>query len=146
MPSEEVQGLPNPQEMCQSVVGFFSDRLSSLHKIATGGRKAETSSSKSVYDSMDGIDQAKSRTETGRAAESPVRHVTARHAVDSRGNRAERTDMRPLTTEDLGRATWLLLHTLASQYPAKPSKQQRKDVAALVGGICLYHLPKIKRL
>ncbi|EIE25278.1 hypothetical protein COCSUDRAFT_9381, partial [Coccomyxa subellipsoidea C-169] len=37
-----------------------------------------------------------------------------------------------VTKEDLGRATWLLLHTVAAQYPARPSKQQRKDVAALV--------------
>ena len=38
----------------------------------------------------------------------------------------------PVTREDLGRSTWLLLHTLAAQYPGRPSKQQRKDVAALV--------------
>lgn len=93
-----------------------------------------------MYDSLDGVDQSKSRTETGRAAESPVRHVTTNHAVGRRGNQAERTDIRSLTTEDLGRATWLLLHTLASRYPAKPSKQQRKDVAALVRGICLPYL------
>ena len=38
----------------------------------------------------------------------------------------------PVTREDLGRSTWLLLHTLAAQYPSRPSRQQRKDVAALV--------------
>ncbi|MEW5303717.1 MAG: hypothetical protein WDW36_006381 [Sanguina aurantia] len=33
---------------------------------------------------------------------------------------------------DLGRATWLLLHTLAAQYPEQPSRQQRRDVRAMV--------------
>ena len=41
----------------------------------------------------------------------------------------------PVTREDLGRSTWLLLHTLAAQYPERPSKQQRKDVAALVSAL-----------
>ena len=34
--------------------------------------------------------------------------------------------------EDLGRSTWTLLHTMAAQYPDKPSKRQRKDVEILV--------------
>lgn len=36
------------------------------------------------------------------------------------------------TKAELGRATWTFLHTLAAQYPDKPSKQQQKDVKALV--------------
>ncbi|CAL8461726.1 g1257 [Coccomyxa elongata] len=58
-----------------------------------------------------------------------------------------------VTKEDLGRATWLLLHTIAAQYPANPSKQQRKDVAALVDtltriypcGECAFHFQEIVR-
>lgn len=38
----------------------------------------------------------------------------------------------PITKDDLGRATWTLLHTLAAQYPASPTKRQQKDVKALV--------------
>ena len=38
-----------------------------------------------------------------------------------------------VSREELGRATWLLLHTLAAQYPDTPTKQQRKDVTAMVG-------------
>ena len=37
-----------------------------------------------------------------------------------------------VSREELGRATWLLLHTLAAQYPDRPSKQQKKDVTTLV--------------
>ena len=40
-----------------------------------------------------------------------------------------------VSREELGRATWLLLHTLAAQYPDKPSKQQRKDVTAMVRAV-----------
>ncbi|CAH8283255.1 unnamed protein product [Eruca vesicaria subsp. sativa] len=39
----------------------------------------------------------------------------------------------PVTKEDLGRATWTFLHTLAAQYPEKPTRQQKKDVKELMG-------------
>ncbi|KAK3013911.1 hypothetical protein RJ639_009439 [Escallonia herrerae] len=39
----------------------------------------------------------------------------------------------PVTREELGRATWTLLHTLAAQYPDKPTRQQKKDVKELMG-------------
>ena len=46
--------------------------------------------------------------------------------------------------EELGRATWTLLHTLGAQFPDKPTRRQQKDVQALVrlGGASLpdcYH-------
>lgn len=34
--------------------------------------------------------------------------------------------------EELGRATWTFLHTLAAQYPQTPTRRQRKDTAALI--------------
>lgn len=47
----------------------------------------------------------------------------------------------PITKEDLGRATWTLLHTLAAQYPSNPTKRQQKDVKALVRSLLfLLHL------
>lgn len=33
---------------------------------------------------------------------------------------------------EVGRATWIFLHTLAAQYPERPSRQQRRDVRNLV--------------
>lgn len=33
---------------------------------------------------------------------------------------------------ELGRATWLLLHTLAAQYPDSPTRQQQKDVRTMI--------------
>ncbi|XAR52909.1 Thiol oxidase [Bertholletia excelsa] len=38
----------------------------------------------------------------------------------------------PVTREELGRATWIFLHTLAAQYPDKPTRQQKKDVKELM--------------
>ena len=36
------------------------------------------------------------------------------------------------TKEALGRSTWSLLHTLAAQFPERPSRGQQKDVRTLV--------------
>ncbi|XP_030469254.2 FAD-linked sulfhydryl oxidase ERV1 isoform X2 [Syzygium oleosum] len=38
----------------------------------------------------------------------------------------------PVTKGELGRATWTFLHTLAAQYPDKPTRQQKKDVKELM--------------
>lgn len=37
-----------------------------------------------------------------------------------------------VSKEEVGRATWTFLHTLAAQYPEKPSRQQRRDAKNLV--------------
>lgn len=38
----------------------------------------------------------------------------------------------PTTKEDIGRATWVFLHSLAAQYPERPTRQQQQDVRNLV--------------
>ncbi|CAN1288986.1 FAD-linked sulfhydryl oxidase ERV1, partial [Linum perenne] len=38
----------------------------------------------------------------------------------------------PVSKEELGRATWTFLHTLAAQYPENPTRQQKKDVKELM--------------
>ncbi|EEF34893.1 FAD-linked sulfhydryl oxidase ERV1 [Ricinus communis] len=42
------------------------------------------------------------------------------------------TSAAPVTKEELGRATWTFLHTLAAQYPENPTRQQKKDVKQLM--------------
>jgi mitochondrial FAD-linked sulfhydryl oxidase len=39
----------------------------------------------------------------------------------------------PPDVEVLGRATWTFLHTLAANYPEKPSVQQQRDMSGFVG-------------
>lgn len=41
----------------------------------------------------------------------------------------------PVTKEELGRATWTLLHTLAAQYPEHPTRRQQHDARALVDAL-----------
>eukprot|EP00898_Chlorokybus_atmophyticus_P001282 jgi/Chlat1/2154/Chrsp17S02731 len=36
------------------------------------------------------------------------------------------------TKEELGRSTWTLLHTLAAQFPERPTKQQQRDAKELI--------------
>uniref|UniRef100_A0A0E0KAA1 Sulfhydryl oxidase n=1 Tax=Oryza punctata TaxID=4537 RepID=A0A0E0KAA1_ORYPU len=38
----------------------------------------------------------------------------------------------PLTKEEVGRATWMLLHTIAAQFPDEPTRQQRRDARELM--------------
>lgn len=42
------------------------------------------------------------------------------------------TASQPVTKEVLGSATWTFLHTLAAQYPERPTRQQKKDVKELM--------------
>lgn len=38
-----------------------------------------------------------------------------------------------VSREEVGRATWTFLHTLAAQYPEHPTRQQQRDAKNLVG-------------
>mmetsp|Transcript_23037 Transcript_23037/g.63985 ORF Transcript_23037/g.63985 Transcript_23037/m.63985 type:complete len:229 (+) Transcript_23037:244-930(+) len=38
----------------------------------------------------------------------------------------------PVSREELGRATWTLLHTTAAQFPDRPTRRQQKDARELV--------------
>ncbi|XP_057718200.1 FAD-linked sulfhydryl oxidase ERV1 [Arachis stenosperma] len=52
--------------------------------------------------------------------------------VQLRDSALEAKPASPVSKEDLGRATWTFLHTLAAQYPDNPTRQQKKDVKDLV--------------
>jgi hypothetical protein len=41
----------------------------------------------------------------------------------------------PVTKEDLGRATWTFLHTLAAQFPEHPTRQQQRDARQLIDSL-----------
>lgn len=45
-----------------------------------------------------------------------------------------------ISKEQLGHSTWTLLHTLAAQWPLRPTKQQKKDGRTLVGSCIMPHV------
>ena len=69
---------------------------------------------------------------------------------DKKGNATGRTTT---TKEDLGTATWVFLHTLAAQYPDRPSPRQKRDAKNLIDimtrlypcGECAEHFQEIVR-
>lgn len=54
---------------------------------------------------------------------------------NAKGSQAAAT----LTKEEVGTATWMLLHGVAAQYPDNPSRQQKKDVKQLVSNLRAVH-------
>ena len=56
-----------------------------------------------------------------------------------------------ITKEEIGRASWLFLHTLAAQYPNAPTRQQRRDAKTLIDvltrmypcGECAQHFKQV---
>jgi FAD-linked sulfhydryl oxidase len=41
----------------------------------------------------------------------------------------------PPDVDELGRSTWTLLHTMAAQYPERPTRGQQADAAGFVGAL-----------
>ncbi|KAF8072769.1 DPP7 [Scenedesmus sp. PABB004] len=69
----------------------------------------------------------------GRAVDAAALAAGAGAGAAARGGGA-----RPVTKEELGRATWTFLHTLAAQFPERPTRQQQRDARDLIG--CLTRL------
>jgi hypothetical protein len=70
--------------------------------------------------------------EVGHTAERRPQHEAAPLPVLALGAMGSSSASGPVSREELGRATWTLLHTLAAQYPEKPTRQQRRDAKRLV--------------
>jgi hypothetical protein len=62
------------------------------------------------------------------------RAPTASAGAEAPPRRAERHAAAPqhVTREELGRATWVFLHTLAAQFPERPTRQQQRDARSLM--------------
>ncbi len=134
MCSDDNKCLLIPHDICQQVVGFFRDRVSELQTAVSGCGQSSVPKALQSKRSNGWADQSQKLVESGMIAESSNSR-TASFTSDQAAPLAGHAFTTSLTKEDLGRATWLLLHTIAAQYPANPSKQQRKDVAALVRGL-----------
>lgn len=64
------------------------------------------------------------------STKAPLAKTTSSVQLDDTSVKGKSTA--PVSKEELGRATWTFLHTLAAQYPDNPTRQQKKDVKELV--------------
>ncbi len=55
------------------------------------------------------------------------------HIIDRENPLGESTEY--VSKEDLGRATWLLLHSIASQYPDEPTEREKRDAKNLINAM-----------
>lgn len=69
----------------------------------------------------------------------PWKRATTRFAALSVGYPGPHTASKLTGKEEVGRATWTLLHTIAAQYPEKPSSKQQKDVKAFIASLSLVY-------
>jgi hypothetical protein len=53
----------------------------------------------------------------------------------SSSNSKQQHDSKLTSKEDLGRATWTFLHTLAAQFPEHPTRQQQRDARQLIDSL-----------
>lgn len=97
---------------------------------AAADTRQSTSASPLEADHIDRIQASAATSST-----QPYRAASHQHqsAIRQGGDgSADSLDGLPVSREDLGRASWTFLHTLAAQYPDKPTRSQQRDVKALV--------------
>lgn len=120
--------------------------------LATIGRTPEERAKRALRVWFAGTDGADSSAVAGeapaesRASSAPVR---APPRSTKRGGANARTPK-----EELGTSTWVFLHTLAAQYPSRPSARQKRDVVNLIHvltrlypcGVCAEHFQEIVKV
>ena len=133
--------LPDPAAACAALLHTARKGLSSLHGSA-GDFLHSLQQTVKGHNHVADIDHivavpvlGSMRTSSDSTAEPATAQALSVSTADSRRQQKPQAAPELVTREQLGRSTWVLLHTLAAQYPERPSKQQRKDVATLV---CLH--------
>jgi FAD-linked sulfhydryl oxidase len=66
---------------------------------------------------------------------SMARHSDVAALTISSSNSKQQHGSKPTSKEDLGRATWTFLHTLAAQFPEHPTRQQQRDARQLIDSL-----------
>ena len=80
-----------------------------------------------------------------------IKSFSDRGAVSLQGSDAS---VSTTTKEEVGRATWTLLHTLAAQYPEHPTSRQKRDARNLIDimtrmypcGECAEHFSEVVKV
>ena len=86
-------------------------------------------------------------------AQQPAAAAAAAAAGGAARGRGKQQQVQAVTKEELGRATWVFLHTLAAQFPERPTRQQQRDARQLVDSLtriypcadCAQHFQEIVR-
>jgi CHASE2 domain-containing sensor protein len=105
--------------------------IGAAHRIEGGSLTPQVAQSRQVLRSHNSsISPQNANLKHEAAIPSGKQLVRLQHEGAMPGNR--RGPHAGVSKEELGRATWTFLHTLAAQYPEKPTRSQQKDVKAMV--------------
>lgn len=128
--------LPHPARLCANILTFARGNLaqlqSKLHSVVHSLHAGGLGGVQHIQGLVSLPGRSASSSTKDSSAELKASQASIQNAVTRLEQHGQQLSPGPVTREDLGRSTWLLLHTLAAQYPGRPSKQQRKDVNALV--------------
>lgn len=134
--------LPPSQHWAQSAGGGRAPRQierRDAHALASTSRQKNASAQLDLHDSfssavggggVQGSPAGAQRSASTSAMDSTTLGATPQAALEHTGIAAAGGEL--AAREELGRATWTLLHTLAAQFPDRPSRQQQKDARTLV--------------
>ncbi|KAI1724416.1 phosphoribulokinase / uridine kinase family domain-containing protein [Ditylenchus destructor] len=73
----------------------------------------------------------KKETENNPSNSSANNQASGTKDANSSAQQSKRTDC-PLNTDELGRSTWNLLHTMAAYYPDKPNSEEKKNMSDML--------------
>ncbi|KAL3132651.1 hypothetical protein ABBQ32_009173 [Trebouxia sp. C0010 RCD-2024] len=122
-------------------VQHFASQVQSQVRSKLGHKAKDTADKQSVSDAIaDAASATRAKpSESQHQARRLVQNLSSKGLVLAKTSQGSQGSdlgaVSPAATvskEELGRATWTLLHTLAVQYPQTPTKQQQKDVKTLV--------------
>ena len=134
--------LPPSRHSAQSADNIYAPRLNErrgAHVLASTSGQKSAGAQQDLHDSFSsavggsrpqGKPAGAQHFASSSASSSTVEGVTPQAAPGHPGSAAAGGEV--AAREELGRATWTLLHTLAAQFPDRPSRQQQKDARTLV--------------
>jgi hypothetical protein len=121
----KVPGHQHPQQQQQSVLGTSAARPGSYSAQQQGDSHRPSQLGQHLATSL-----------SSKAVAFPAAAAAAAAAAaggpPSRATKYQQQQQQAVTKEELGRATWVFLHTLAAQFPEHPSRQQQRDARQLM--------------
>uniref|UniRef100_A0A383WB31 Sulfhydryl oxidase n=1 Tax=Tetradesmus obliquus TaxID=3088 RepID=A0A383WB31_TETOB len=123
-------------EPLQGVGAAFQGMQRNMQRFADGlARPGPPGASLQASVTLAASPAASGQLRPGSSSSTP-RHLDAAalHASSSSSSKQQHGS-KPTSKEDLGRATWTFLHTLAAQFPEHPTRQQQRDARQLIDSL-----------